>query len=129
LTVKAILRGNDNIETEFNAEFTASITELENTLKASFPVPEATSNLFFLGHTEHLQLVKIVREAHILSYRIQHGFVSCGLFVTAVSVLDGVFGMYSFGLDCVSAMDMDVNRTNYGWLTVTVYTVSVPSGQ
>jgi hypothetical protein len=34
-----------------------------------------TSNLYFIGQSEHLQLVDIVKQAHKLSFKLQHGFV------------------------------------------------------
>ena len=66
--------------------------------------------MYFIGYTQHMQLLEIVYETRRLSYNIQHYFVSCRLFVTIaqdwkVSDNSKVYGTYAFGLDRVSGTE------------------------
>src|SRR5882762_2401213 len=94
-----------------HAQLSTSITELENTLKAAFPDSKRTSSVYFIGYNEHLQLLEIVRQARDLSFKLQHGFVSCRLFVTAApapKATGNVFGTSAFGLDRVLGTERTV---------------------
>jgi|SRR6266446_1370983 len=62
-----------------------------------------TSGKFYLiGYAEHYQLIRIVKTARDLSFKIQHGIVSRRLFVTIATSgeVDNDFGgTYAFRLE------------------------------
>jgi hypothetical protein len=107
MTVEGIFKLNNGVESIFNAQLTCSIAKLENTLKAVFP--DHVGNL--IGHDEHLLLVDIVKRARDLSFKIQHGIVSCRLIVTTAGpqrVSRNVYGTFAFGLDRITGTDRTV---------------------
>lgn len=105
MAVEAIFKMNDGIESLFNAQLVPSIAKLENALTTAFPDSMLTRNIYFIGHDEHLLLLDIVKQARDLSFKLQHGFVSCRLIVTVAPgskpTYDGI-GTYAFGLDRLS---------------------------
>ena len=84
MAIEATFRLNKGIESLFNVELTTSITLLENTLKVAFSDSKTFDVGYFIGHDEHLQLVKIVKGACQLSFDLQHGFVTCKLYATTI---------------------------------------------
>jgi hypothetical protein len=106
MSIEAIFEINHEVESLFNADLMTSIKVYENVLNDTF----VSSNMYFIGHTQHMQLLEIVYEARRLLYNIQHCFVSCRLFVTIaqdwkVSDNSKVYGTYAFGLDRVSGTE------------------------
>jgi len=104
MSIEAIFEINHEVESLFNADLTTSIKVYENLLNDTF----VSSNMYFIGHTQHMPLLEIVYEARRLSYNIQHCFVSCRLFVTIAQdwkVCNKVYGTYAFGLDRVSGTE------------------------
>jgi hypothetical protein len=106
MSIEAIFKINHEVESLFNADLMTSIKVYENVLNDTF----VSSNMYFIGHTQHMQLVEIVYETRRLSYNIQHCFVSCRLFVTVaqdwkLEVSNKIYGTYAFGLDRVSGTE------------------------
>jgi hypothetical protein len=104
MTVDAVFKMNNDIESILDAQLKYFITELENTLHAAFP--RRIGSLCFIGHDEQLELSEVVRQARDLSFNIQHGIVNCRLFVTAAP--ENSFGTYAFGLDRLSGSERTV---------------------
>ena len=108
MVVEATFGLNEGIESHFNVELTTSITLLENTLKVAFPNSKTFEVGYFIGYDEHLQLVRIVKNARQLSYDLQHGFVTCRLYATitpARTPKKVISGTYAFGLQRVSGTE------------------------
>jgi hypothetical protein len=100
LSVEAVFKMNHNIESDFNLLFASSIVELETFLQDI--LPQTSIPFHFIGFEEHPQLLAIVKSARELSFRIQHGIVSCRLFVTITASGgegDDVIGAYAYGLE------------------------------
>lgn len=102
MSVEAVFKMNDAVESLFNDQLSTLITKIENALGAAFP--DAGKTVKFIGHHEQFQLVEIVRHARDLSFNIQRGFSSCRFFVTvapAPTAMNDIMGTYAFGLDKV----------------------------
>ena len=107
MTVDGGFKLNDNVESAFNAQLLSTVSTLEHDLDAVFP----GSAIPFLGFDEHLQLVELVCKARALSFKIQHGVLSCRLVVTKVSATEGssnIFGTFSLGMDRIQGGDRTV---------------------
>ena len=99
---------NQGVESEFNAQLTASIDFVETFLHEAMPVPAAPTSrdpFYFIGNNEHHRLLQILGATRDLSFKLQHAVVSSRLFVMTVSwggLTDDVLGTYAFGLEKVS---------------------------
>lgn len=102
MAIESVFKMNDGIESQLNAQLVRSIAKLENTIEIAFP---DLTNIYFIGDEEHIQLLDIVRRARDLSFKLQHSFVTCRLFVTLAPgskhPFDGI-GTFSFGLERLS---------------------------
>jgi hypothetical protein len=56
MSIEAIFEINHEVESLFNADLTTSIKVYENLLNDTF----VSSNMYFIGHTQHMQLLEIV---------------------------------------------------------------------
>jgi hypothetical protein len=74
-SVEAIFKMNHDVETAFNYQLTTSIANLELFIQKI--TAETSGDFFLIGYTEHHQLIQIVKTARDLSFKIQHGIVSC----------------------------------------------------
>jgi hypothetical protein len=95
MTADALFRMNDDVESRFNEQLISSTCELEHSLDTAFP----GSVRHFIGFDEHLELLDIVKRARELSFKIQHGFLSCQLVVTSADGQENSFGTHALGLD------------------------------
>jgi hypothetical protein len=108
MTTEAVFNMNHDVESIFNAQLTTSILEFENSLDSVFPDSPTFASRSFIGHSEHLQLIEIVKEARVLSFKLQNGVVSCRLSVTVAQApkdRGDIHGTYSFGLEKVSGTE------------------------
>jgi hypothetical protein len=101
ITIEAIYKMNHNLESLFNIQFTKSIANLETVIQKT-----TSGDIILIDYDseEHLQLIRIVKTARELSFKIQHGIVSCRLFVTIIASGDSevnydAAGTYAFGLE------------------------------
>ena len=97
ITVEGIFMTNSAVEDLFNAQLVTAITVLENELKAAYP----SSTVYFVGQSEHLQLLNIVRHARQLSFELQHASDTCRYYLTVApepTAANDVVGTYAFGL-------------------------------
>ena len=99
ITIEAIYKINHDVESLFNIQFTKSIANLETVIQKT-----TSCDIILIGFEEHLQLIQIVQTARELSFKIQHGIVSCRLFVTIGASGDSevnydAAGTYAFGLE------------------------------
>ena len=111
MTAEAVFNLNHCVESLFNAQLTTSILELEHSLDANFPDARMLGARTLIGHSEHLQLVEIVKETRDLSFNLQNGVVSCRLSVTVAPVPKDkgvVHGTYAFGLEKGSGAERTV---------------------
>jgi hypothetical protein len=59
---------------------------------------DTSGNFFLISYAEHHQLIRIVKTARDLSFKIQHGILSHRLFVM-IAASAGEVGTYAFGLE------------------------------
>ena len=101
MTVEGIFGFNHGLETVFNAQLTATVSTLENTLETAFP----DVSFRFISSDEHQPLWNIVRSARDLSLKMQSAHFSSRLVVTktpAINLTNKVFGTYTLGVDRIS---------------------------
>jgi hypothetical protein len=110
ITVEAIFKTNDCIESNIYAHISSSLNELENTLLITFPEATRTTTKYFHFSGDEIQqgLTDIFKQARGLSYAIQHDFEYCRLVVTNASNGTDGYGTYAFGLDKFSDRDEQV---------------------
>jgi hypothetical protein len=98
MAVEAHFASDDTAVAECNSHLYVSVEALQNAVNHLFPLTIITDHF-------QVMMTEIITEARKLSLRIQQGFVTRRLFVTACpdsAEGDGVIGTKAFGLDRVS---------------------------
>ena len=96
MAVEALFESDDSAVAQCNTHVYVSVEALQNTINHLFPLTIITDHF-------QVRMKEIIAEARKLSLRIQQGFVTRRLFVTACPESeDGIIGTKAFRLDRVS---------------------------